>query len=87
MNAGQIALAIINDRSTTAARQAALAYFVSGADYSQAVHRLLPLVIAEIKKPIYQGMGPFTDMLWPAAAEILEDEIARARAEREGASC
>lgn len=79
MNAEQIAQAVINDRSTTAARQAALDLFISGADYPQAVHRLLPLVISEIKKPIYQGMGPFTDMLWPAAAEILEDEITRAR--------
>jgi hypothetical protein len=87
MNAIQIALAIINDRSTTAARRAALDHFISGADYHQAVHRLLPLVIAELKKPIYGGMGPFTNMLWAAAAEVLEDEIARARAEREAASC
>lgn len=82
MNSNQLAQAIINDRSTAAARQSALDCFIGGEDYPHTVHRLLPLVIAEIKKPIYEGMGPFADMLWPAAAAILDDEIARARDER-----
>jgi len=94
----QIAQAIINDRATMAARRAALNLFISGTDYFQVVQRLLPLVSAELKKPGYEGMGSFADMLWPAAAEVLEDEIARAidsltlalndaQAKREGSSC
>lgn len=82
MDTQQIAQSIINDRSTFLARKSALARFIAGADFESVVHELLPLVIAELRKPIYEGLGPFREQLWPAAAAILDDEIARARDER-----
>lgn len=84
MKPSEIAQAVISDRATEAARHLARDAFVQGASWDAAVHRLLPLVIAEIKKPIYQGAGPFSGLLWPAAADVLEFELDYLRAGREG---
>jgi hypothetical protein len=74
MHISQLALAVVNDRATETARANALAYFIAGGNWDGAVHQLLPLVIAEVKKPIYEGI-PVADMLWPAAAEVLDFEV------------
>jgi hypothetical protein len=84
MNASQIAQAVISDRNTETARRAALDHFIQGASWDASVHRLLPVVIAEIKKPHYEGAGPFSELFWPAAAEVLDWELNYLRAGREG---
>ena len=76
MQMKQVAIAVFNDRSTEPARTAALQVFIDkGADYwDSAVHRILPAVFAELRKPIYEGIA-FDDTAWTAAAEVLEMEI------------
>ena len=79
MRMHQVAVAVFNDPTTEAARAAALAVFVDqGADYwDQAVHRLLPVVFSELRKPIYSGVE-FDATAWTAAADVLEMEIQHA---------
>jgi hypothetical protein len=79
MEMRQVAVAVFNDRTTEAARAAALAVFVDkGADYwDAAVHRLLPVVFAELRKPIYSG-AEFDATAWTAAADVLEMELQHA---------
>lgn len=77
MRMQQVAVAVFNDRATETARAAALAAFVAGADWGAAVHRLLPVVFAELKKPIYAGVQ-FDAPAWSAAAEVLEMEYQHA---------
>lgn len=67
----QVAAAVFNDQTTEAARADALAYFAAGADWDAAVHRLLPTIFAELKKPLYAGVT-FDGTAWTAAAETLE---------------
>ena len=74
MNAVQIAAAVYNDRTTEPARLAALAAFAAGADWDAAVHTLLPTIITEVKKPIYEGML-VSGLIWSAAAETLEMQL------------
>lgn len=76
MDHGQLALAVVNDPGTIDARAAARAAFISGSSWESAVHQLLPLVIAEVKKPIYEGIAVY-DWLWGAAAEVLQWELDR----------
>lgn len=82
MDSRQIAMAVVNDRTTETARADALAYWIAGGNWDGAVHQLLPLVIAEVKKPVYEGI-PVADMLWPAAAEVLDFEVGLAILEKD----
>jgi hypothetical protein len=41
------------------------------------VHRLLPVVFAELRKPIYSG-AEFDATAWTAAADVLEMELQHA---------
>lgn len=82
MNPRQIAMAVVNDRTTAAARADALDAWIKGSTWEGAVHQLLPLVIAEVKKPLYEGI-PVAEMLWPAAADVLEFEMGCAIAAKE----
>ena len=50
MRMQQIAVAVFNDRATETARAGALAAFIAGADWGAAVHRLLPVIFAELRK-------------------------------------
>ena len=85
MKTTEIAQAVINDRATEATRHKARDAFIQGATWDAAVHSLLPLVFYEIKKPIYEGAGPFIEKLWPAAADILDFELELLRVERSAA--
>lgn len=88
MDIQQLALAVVNDRTTEAARSRALEVFIEkGADHwDAAVHWLLPAVILERRKPIYEGVQ-FSGSPWQAASAVLEMEIQRAIDERESSSC
>ena len=77
MKMQQIATAIFNDQTTEAARADALRHFANGANWDAAVHRLLPTVFAELKKPIYAGVT-FDATAWTAAAEVLEMQFQHA---------
>jgi hypothetical protein len=79
MEMKQVAAAVFNDRTTESARADALRLFVDkGADYwDSAVHLLLPVVFAELRKPLYEGVT-FEDTAWTAAAEVLDMEIQHA---------
>ncbi len=79
MNMEQVAAAVFNDRTTEAARADALKLFIDkGADYwTSAVHRLLPVVFAELRKPLYEGVT-FNDTAWTAAAMVLDMELQNA---------
>lgn len=83
MDAIQLANAVINDRSTVEKRQESLEYFKNTGFWDSAVQQNLALIINEIKKPIYDGMGSFREILWAAAAEVLDFDIAQAIAEKE----
>ena len=86
MKMQQVAVAVFNDRATETARAGALAAFIAGADWGAAVHRLLPVVFAELRKPIYSGVE-FDGPPWAAASELLELEYQAALdAKREGAA-
>lgn len=74
MKMQQIATAILNDRTTETERAKALAFFANGGDMHTAVHMLLPVVFAELKKPIYAGVT-FDDTSWTAAAHVLDMDI------------
>jgi hypothetical protein len=78
MDVRQIAMAVVNDRGTEGARAAARAAFLEGRSWDGSVHSLLPTVILEVKKPLYEGI-PVAELLWPAAAEVLEWELERYR--------
>lgn len=80
MNIEQIAQAILNDRATEQTRANALDIWIAGRE-TAAVHKLLPTVFAEMRKPIYDGVE-FSDSSWVAAASILNHEIDRAIIER-----
>lgn len=82
MSPRQIAMAVVNDRTTEAARADALDAWIKGSTWEGAVHQLLPLVIAEVKKPLYEGI-PVAEMLWPAAAEVMDFEVGLAILARE----
>ena len=79
MEMKQVAAAVFNDQTTEAARANALRLFIDrGADYwDSAVHLLLPVVFAELRKPLYEGVT-FNDTAWTAAAEVLDMEIQHA---------
>lgn len=77
MHISQVALAVSNDRQTEKARSLALAGFLLHGDRTRAAHQLLPVIIAEMKKPIYEGADISGDAA-TAAAECLEMEICRA---------
>jgi hypothetical protein len=81
MNARQLAIAAVNDRGTQTARAAALARFLNGADRHIAVSMLMPVVAAEFRKPIYEGVDPWPGLFWEAAYEMLDFEIGLAIAE------
>jgi hypothetical protein len=93
MDARQLALAVVNDRGTAAARALALAHYLGAtadsqyghelsgmAHWDNAVRLLLPVVSAELRKPIYEGFRPYPGLFWEAAAEVLEFEIGLALA-------
>ena len=84
MQMKQVATAVFNDKSTETARAEALRVFVDkGADYwDSAVHRILPAVFAELRKPLYEGVT-FDSTAWTAAAEVLEMEIEHAIATKQ----
>lgn len=77
MNMMQVALAVFNDQSTEAARSKALDHFTNGAEWDGAVQTLLPVVFAELKKPIYEGIT-FDDTAWTAAAHVLDMQVQHA---------
>ena len=76
MDARQIAMAVVNDRGTEGARAAARAAFLEGQSWDRSVLKLLPIVILEVKRTLYEGM-PVAELLWPAASEVLEWELER----------
>ena len=71
MHISQIALAVINDRQTEKARALALAGFLLHGDRTRAAHQLMPAIIAEMKKPLYEGADIAGDAA-TAAATCLE---------------
>jgi hypothetical protein len=77
MQIDQIAHAVFNDRQTEKARALALAGFLLHGDRTRAAHQLLFVIIAEMKRPIYDGVDISGDAA-TAAAELLEMEICRA---------
>jgi hypothetical protein len=77
MQINQIAHAVFNDRQAEKARSLALAGFLLHGDRVRAAHTLLPVIICEMKKPIYKGAHISGDAA-TAAAELLEMEICRA---------
>jgi hypothetical protein len=77
MHISQIALSVINNRETEKARALALAGFLLHGDRTRAAHQLLPVIIAEMKRPIYDGVDISGDAA-TAAAHCLEMEICRA---------
>ena len=77
MQIDQIAHAVFNDRQTEKARSHALAGFLLHGDRTRAAHQLLPVIIAEMKRPIYDGVDISGDAA-TAAAHCLEMEICRA---------
>ena len=77
MQIDQIAHAVFNDRQTEKARSLALAGFLLHGDRTRAAHQLLPVIIAEMKRPIYDGVDISGDAA-TAAAHCLEMEICRA---------
>jgi hypothetical protein len=80
MDIEQIAQAVLNDSTTEQTRVLALDIWIAGHE-TAAVHKLLPTVFAEMRKPIYEGVE-FSDSSWVAAASILNQEIDRAIIER-----
>ncbi len=76
MDSHQIAVAIFNDRSTEAARIAAVRELVAGASRDNAAHGLLLAASAEIKKSSYEGAGLVS--LWEIAHAVLDMQIAHA---------
>lgn len=84
MKMEQVAMAVVNDPATQSVRADALALWIQGSE-TAAVHRLLPTVFAELRKPIYQGVS-FDAGSWSAARAVLEFDIDQAIAKR-GASC
>jgi hypothetical protein len=77
MQINQIAHAVFNDRQAEKARSLARAGFLLHGDRTRAAHQLLPVIIAEMKKPIYDGVDISGDAA-TAAAHCLEMEICRA---------
>lgn len=76
MDSRQLAAAVVNDRGTEGARALALARFSSeGTRCPKAIFTLVPVVAAELRKPIYEGFEPYPGMLWEAAALVLDFEI------------
>ena len=63
---------ILNTRDFCGNEAAAIADY-----WDSAVHRLLPVVFAELRKPLYEGVT-FDDTAWTAAAEVLDMEIQHA---------
>ncbi len=80
MKMEQVAMAVVNDPATQAVRADALALWIQGSE-TAAVHRLLPTVFAELRKPIYQGVS-FDEGSWSAARAVLDFDIDYAIAER-----
>jgi hypothetical protein len=76
MDARQLAMAVVNDRGTLDARANARAAFLAGQSWEGSVHLLLPTVVREVKKPLYEGV-PVAALLWAAASEVLDWELDR----------
>lgn len=79
MHIDQVAHAVFNDRETEGARSLALAEFLSHGDRWRAAHQLMPVIIAEMKKPVYEGVD-FSGDAMTAAAVCLDLEICYASA-------
>ena len=77
MEMRQVAFAVFNDRTTEAARDKALQWFIDRGHWDASVHLILPAVFAELRKPIYEGVS-FDDTAWTAAAEVLDMTIQHA---------
>lgn len=67
MHISQIAHAVFNDKKTEKARALALAGFLSHGDRARAAHQLMPAIVAEMKKPIYEGADIAGDAATAAA--------------------
>ena len=82
MKMEQIAMAVVNDKTTEQIRAYALAKWIEGLE-TAAVHAILPAVFAELRKQIYEGVS-FEEGAgsWTAARAVLDYEINRAIAER-----
>jgi hypothetical protein len=75
MNSHQIATAIFNDHRAQPAIEAAAQHFLGGGTWDASTHRLLPTVIAEIKKPIYDGLCGENCSIWESAAQLLDMQL------------
>lgn len=73
MEMQQVAMAVVNDRTTEQVRAQALAKWIEGHD-TAAVHMLLPMVFAELRKPLYEGVT-FDQGSWAAARAVLDYDI------------
>jgi len=67
MKIEQVAHAVFNDRETEKVRSLALAEFLSHGDRTRAIHKLMPVIVAEIKKPVYEGVDFSGDAMTGAA--------------------
>jgi len=84
MQMKQIALAIFNDLATQEKQKQAFLYWLNERHETGALLHFLPIVFAELKKPIYEGVS-FDDSPWTAAAELLNFHIEHELEKREGA--
>ena len=67
MHIDQVAYAVFNDKKTEEARSLALAEILSHGDRTRAIHKLMPVIVAEIKKPVYEGVDFSGDAMTGAA--------------------
>ena len=84
MQMKQIALAVFNDQTTQEKQKQAFSYWLNEGHETGALLQLLPIIFAELKKPIYDGVS-FDDSPWTAAAELLEFHVQSELDKREGA--
>jgi hypothetical protein len=74
MQMKQIAIAVFNDPSTQVEQKKAYFYWLNEGHRTGALLQLLPVIFAELRKPIYEGAS-FDSSPWEAAAELLDSHI------------